>query len=435
MRQSKLASHTGSLVRTITTDYPWGPQDQVVIGGSENATSVLERDDVRQGVVDTDGFRRPTPYSFYAGYKANRFGVYSVGPAMVDYQAQLTLGHRYPTELQVRGQGIVNIGALSKASLPDRNHTLTKALNNLRAENFDLSMTLAEAQQSVDTFAGAAHRIGRLMGAVRQKDPRVYDYLWTGKYPRDGKGKPIRGQYLDRFNRTAAAAFLEWKYGIMPSVLDAKGALKGLERLGRGEYHLGPPLLVARANDKRKQTVTCDLFIAEPGGNSSLRNPAAAVEATLERSIRIDYEVACSSLRALNSFGIGFSTIPTLVFERTPFSFVFNMVVPIAEIIKAWGALQGVTPRGFSETSYEEYELSSGYATSDYPGAVPPGTCTYPKRLIYRKADRKVGVSPPFPAPYVKNPVTTGNMASVLSLFTSLRPRRDNKSSLRQGKI
>lgn len=301
--------------------------------------------------------------------------------------------------------------------LPDRdlnaNNVRMKVLNNVKDEVLDVAMVLAEISGTVDTVGGNLLRIARSLDAVRKGKPESFMYLMHGRR-RDGR-RPT-----DKFLRETAGTYLEWKYGIMPTILDVQGATEALDINSNGSLFDNPPLMVARAVDKSTRTINSTIRVKR-AGSSSVSVPVS-VTVKNELKARLDFSVRGDALRGLSRYGLGLGTVATVAFDKTPFSFVLNMAVPIAELIKAWTALAGVDVMGYCETYYEEATINSAKSVLPIQGIMTVVDIEQRKKHWTnwsRKAYREV----PMPIPFVRNPVKPGNLATVLSLFTQLRKR------------
>lgn len=308
------------------------------------------------------------------------------------------------------------------------NKLRTKILNNIKDEVFDVAMVLAELQSTVDTCTSAMSRIGYSLNAVLKKDKRVFEYLWTGKMPTGKDGRVVTGRHLDRFNRQVSSMYLEWKYGVMPSVLDFKGACKALDINEKDGLFNNPPLLVARAVEKDEHAGSTSVQYAIEAGGSEVHGELAwKGQSTLKA--RCDFRVRGDGLRGLSRYGLGLGTIPTVMWDKTPFSFVFDMVVPVASMLKAWTALSGCEVLGYCETLHQKWE-------------VLPGTCRGTRlNSVYTceggdgiHMDRRAYDTVPMPLPFVQNPIKSGNAMTVLSLFTQLRGKAYNGDPKTKGK-
>lgn len=366
-----------------------------------------------------DGYRNPSSYSASRLFENNTCGYATVepvrspdaGPWPGAWWNEFTGTHR------------VTIGNRRNGSPPfnSTQQLRTKVLTNVQDELFDVSMVLAEISATAKTGSDIMLRIGRSMHALYKRDVRVFERLWSGKLPTGRDGKPITGRYLDRFNRQTASMYLEWKYGIMPSVYDLQGVTKALDALEKGSLWSNPPLLVSRAVNRSTDTYKVPMTVHEAGGTTA--HSQIDVMDRITHKCRLDYTVESDLMHGLNRFGLGLTSLATVAWDKTPFTFVFDMVVPIAQIIKAWGALSGVRTMGYSETWHVHRELS---APQGVPNQRSSGTATNvitlsanTEELMSRAAYKNV----PMPLPFIRNPVKVGNMATVLSLFSQLRPK------------
>lgn len=297
--------------------------------------------------------------------------------------------------------------------LPNEANALRmKILNNVRNEVFDVAMVLAELSSTAETLSGNLARVGRSLEQVRRKKPDSFYYLLTGRR-KDGR-RPT-----DKFLRESAGTFMEWKYGIMPTVYDIQGATKALDMNEDNSFWENPALLVNRASIKGV-TPFVDTQKATVAGNPSNYNQVDIVgEIEWEHKARIDYTVTGEGLRGLNRYGIGLGTVATIAFERTPFSFVLNMAIPIADLIKAWTALAGCEVRGYCETQWSRIRLPGNTSVFKQNGITYSNTVA---PQVYPPTFKRTAFGTvPMPLPHVRNPVKLSNIQTVLALFTQLR--------------
>lgn len=291
----------------------------------------------------------------------------------------------------------------------NKNALRTKILGNVKDEIFDAAMVIAELQGTVNTVATGLYRIGRSMLAIAQRKKEAWYYLMHGK-TRDGR-RPT-----DKLLRESAGVLLEWKYGIGPVLMDVQGACKALDINENGGLFSNPPLLVSRA------VIMDEGEIESPGYFEVMglkRDHNFKIRTRSTCKARLDYEITAEGLRGLNRYGLGLGSVATVAFDKTPFSFVLNMGFPIAELIKAWTALQGCNVKGYTETYHCEYTVLAGGAPANTHDGLPRHT--WEQSGPYQSFIRSGSVTVPMPMPYVRNPIKTGNLATVLALFTQLR--------------
>lgn len=354
---------------------------------------------------DKDGYRRPSSYNCPAFSRVD-LGV--VHRPYITYTLNGS-GSNPWYRFEFSGDGFATLSSLDPPS-PNVNALRSKLLNNVRQEVLDVAMVLAEMQGTVNTITNGLLRIGRSLSAVKRGNPRHFSYLLHGR-TKDNR-RPT-----DKFLRESSGLFLEWKYGIMPTVLDVAGACKAMDMNEDGSFWDNPPLLVGRASEKLNALINTNVAIGDASGFSE--QVSVSLPTQVEYKARIDYSVRGEGLRGLNRYGIGLSSIPTVLFDRTPFSFVLNMALPISELIKAWTALQGCEVRGYCETLHKRVSFPKGSRTLSFGGI--PCTATFQEQPDLVSWGRNAYPTVPMPMPYVRNPIKTGNLATVLALFTQLR--------------
>lgn len=381
----------------------------------------LVRPDRNYNNPEINGFRKPSPWF---GRKNGRFE-----GASVDEPIRFEEGSAPGNIVRASGHLSKLISGViwTHSVRPDYNklqHLRTKLLNDVRQENLDVAMVLAEMSSTVDLIGDGLMKIGRAMDTVKRGYPRHYSFLLTGRRP------ALKGARLSEFNKRSSELWLSYAYGVTPTVLDIQGACASLEEASSGLFS-GPPRLVARANEKWESGfVNPSLSTGDdrPGPTLDLVGARPRLVAENELHARCDFMVDGDLLRGLNRYGLGLSTVPTLLFERTPFSFVLNMAVPIASMLKAWTALAGTNVLGYSETQFvrtvvEWDSFPSAYRFGGYLGRYRPQPITVPggRTSGAFAFERKVYPEPPMPMPYVRNPIKPRNLATVLALFTTLR--------------
>lgn len=417
-------SGTGSTESESKTYYVGGHVSSSTREGRDHAIMALQKPDtiIRNPLVN--GYRRPSGWSVTAGGNVNGSSAKLIAKATILHGNLATeRDPRYndPYRSEQKDTGTAHAIVRVPENDLDVNELRMKVLNNLRGEIWDVAMTFAELQSTANTVSGNLLRLARSMNNIKKRHPNSFSYLLTGRR-RDNR-RPT-----DKFLRETAGLFMEWKYGIMPTVLDIKGACKALDMSSDGSLFDNPPLLVARAK-----------IWSAFKGNTQYRMPnpawvrmepiAIPFEGKHELHARCDYRVSGDVLRGINRFGIGLGTIGTVLFERTPFSFVLNMALPIAELIKAWTALAGVDVVGYSETRYSSAQVVPGEASTQYDYhrydvVENSAHIAYEGLTKYFEFSRSAYSRPPMPVPFIRNPVSVGNLSTVLALFTQLR-RKD----------
>lgn len=368
---------------------------------SKHVAINLTKSDLVRSNPDANWYRKPTSYSASIGPVVTMGTVSGEKPLGIWMQKAYGQSPFSPLD---------NPLALSQFTFNDTQALRTKILNNIKDEVLDVAMVLAEMQGTVNTAVTALDRIGRSMQAVLKRKPESFYYLMHGRR-RDNR-RPT-----DKFLRETAGEYLQWKYGIMPSVYDLQGASEALDINTEGSLWNNPPLLVGRASVKKESTTKTIDF-----GNGWIWPVSIPCRITTEYKARCDFRVTSEGIRGINRYGLSLSTLPTILFERTPFSFVLNMAVPIGELIKAWSALAGLDVAGYCETKYVRVEPMSTQQPST--GSAAWQTWSFQSAKPAFSMRREAFDKPPMPLPFVRNPITTGNLGTVLALFTSLRSNK-----------
>lgn len=360
------------------------------------------RADIRKNKRDQDGYRSPSVYSAYNNrmlVSIERIDASTPDRTKWWWKMQ---GSQVAV-LEPRAPNI-DFGKLQELRM--------KVLNNINDEILDVAMVIAELKGTANTLTNNLVRLGRSMDMVRRRKPESFYYLLNGRR-RDGR-RPT-----EKFLKETSSTFLEWKYGIMPTIYDIQGACRGLDTDVEGNLFDNPPLLTARA-----VTTWDDSYTTRPvnvGANGVAQAFSFPIRERNVLSCRVDYSVNSEILRGLNRYGLGLSTVFTIAFERTPFSFVLNMAFPIAELLKAWTSVSAnVNLRSYCETHFYEHTCSPQILnfSSKESGYVGKG---YSNRGLARGFSRTTRPTIPMPLPYFRNPIKLGNIQSCLALFTSLR--------------
>lgn len=385
-----------------------------------------------------DGFRIPSDYStrLLTGRNDNPGSLSGNSIAVVapytDFK-WVRFGNGYKETYKLDGDAIVQFGFNPvEASYGLTQGIRTKILINMKDEVLDAAMVLAEIRGTATTASNLLLRLGRSMDAVRRRSPESFRYLMHGELGVDKR------RLTQRFLKETAGIFLEWKYGIMPTIYDLEGATKALDLNATDTLFNHPPLLVARAKLQETNMVKgWHTVLDEPTNVYPQREADGRYPVVTTVSARADFTVSGEALRGLSQYGIGLGTVGTVLFDRTPFSFVLNMAFPIADLIKAWTGLAGVTPRGYSETYYHELKVprtvipciiniyGNPHARTDV--LVPAMKGKWFSRLGTNRA--------PFPLPFIKNPIKVSNISTVLALFTQLRDKPKRLEKIHGGDI
>ena len=273
------------------------------------------------------------------------------------------IGYATRGDLQSRHNGLSAWVAESEptdASL--ENECAIKALGKLADAKVNLPVTVAEAGKTADLILGKANQIFRFLGDIRRG--RYGDALHQLGLSESRKFKRLP---LSRSSGKLANAWLEYKYGWMPLLMDIKGAAEAVvDRLHGGRLPWVVATATVSSQKARFQHVNDSSY--SPG---SYWEEAASAAKTYK--IKIEADVSTPHLNAAQQLGL---TNPALVaWELVPYSFVFDWFVSVGDYLVAATALQGITVRRAFvsrmrevSTSYYSHAQRVISATSDKSG-------------------------------------------------------------------
>lgn len=407
----------------------------------ESGVVRYNRSDITHNTA-VNGYRNPSSYQTSIDFPSISHSTVK-GPVVVCTGEIHEVSPNWPDwTRRITGSGIaqvVGVPGYIQANYNSEQELLHKVLLKARDEVWDVTMTFGELQATANGVGTMLNRLGRSMQMVSHKDARAFNYLWNGTLPRTYKGRevspkqmlrrgisleqtsPLTGRRLDNFNRNVSSMWLEWKYGITPTLIDIKGACKALDIAEKGSLWENAPVVTKRAQviHNHSENTEARLQVSQ---RAITKRVTVKFKDTYKA--RLDYRITGDAMRGLNRLGIGLSSVVTLAWDKKPFSFVFDMAVPIASTIKASTALDGCTPVGYCRTIHRETTIDSDstflYKVDD-PYNRGSGIFVGPKWVVPSIMVRSASASPPIPLPFVKNPLKAQNMMTVLSLFTQLR--------------
>lgn len=414
-----VSSVSASAVQNSRTEYPAEPQYNYERNRNWNAVrwNGFITPSVVKNRKQPDGYRTPSSYSGVpvsgkSGTLASTSWSKTVSvPLIEEPKVRVDVRNGYIKTDTTIGSCLVVVN-LSGTSVPDwqRQDLRMRILNNVKDEVFDAAMVLAEIGKTAQTGANLLLRVGRSMDALRRRKPESFAYLMHGRRAVDKR------RLTDKFLRETASTFLEWKYGIMPTIYDLQGITKALDMNEKGSLFDNPALCVARASNSSNGSIE----VAVQAHAFTTFGKRVTVKSRISGKARLDYRVESDGLRGLNRYGIGLGTVATVLWDRQPLSFVLDMALPIADLIKAWTSLTGVKPIGYTETFYKEFSVpSADISIKNVNGQFTQRAVTPTIRLTgFERLGRS---APVMPVPFIRNPLKVNNLQTVLALFTQMR--------------
>lgn len=283
---------------------------------------------------------------------------------------------------------------LLSSSTTERNQSIMKALTNLKDQRVNLGVALAEAQQTADFVGSSALKLGR-----------------AAKHALDGDFKRALGGLGVKRWRDYPSGWLGYNYAALPLLGDIYGSLSALnERRDLTEW----VITVKGVSNYRE--MSADVFQSQPnmfGGCYRIDNKRRGY------FTRLDYYPGNTFLSTLSSAGV---TNPLeVIWEKVPFSFVVDWMVPVGDWLSTMDAALGFKFLSGSTTMRLESTRSTVVANEPVN---PPYRCKFAK---FEGKQRTLHIirtvhnsSPLVAAPRIKNPLSLGHMANGLSLLAAV---------------
>lgn len=265
-----------------------------------------------------------------------------------------------------------------------------KALNKLRNSNLNLGVALAEAKETqhliVSTATRTAKSISSLPGWTRAAARR-----YCGKVP-----SKVPKQYL------------EVMYGVNPLLADIQGAG---EALVESQQAYGSEFQV-RTRKLRRGSIKYNYSV------DFADSAFSTIPYNADHRVQLRYILSCPILARLSQLGL--VNPLEIIWERVPYSFVVDWLLPVGNWLSALSGDFGYTFKHGFKSIFCTFEERGLEATIANPlarfSADLRVTCDfgYFQRTLYS--------SSPVPGLYVKSPVSAHHIAEALSLLaTSLR--------------
>lgn len=321
------------------------------------------------------GWLWPKPYTL--SMTSNRR---VAGTLKVDYVSNV---RRVYTGL-LSGSGAATNTPLLAESANQRRKVEIDALIKLKDQKINLGVALAEAKQTANLVGTTASRIGRAYTAAKRGN-------WKGV-----------GNALGTTLKKTPKNWLEAQYAWKPLLSDVYGAVEALsltEKLGWLVTTKAVDIEEVRSKFTSASTFGCT--------RTSLVQDRGVF-------VRLDYLPSNQFLSTLANVGV---TNPLeIIWEKVPFSFVVDWMVPIGDWLSAMDATLGYDFLSGSRTSRRRTIATVGL--SDSPLIMAGSRISGRARNV--NLSRVVYASSPIPAlPRIKDPFSLGHVANGLSLLAT----------------
>lgn len=279
------------------------------------------------------------------------------------------------------------------------NASISKALQNLKNQNINISVFVAELNKTAEMIDKRFIRIALQVFKYRREFPKLWDkvvLLQSGRLPR------FRWCEIPR-------NWLEMQYGWKPLMGDIQGAINEMARHGVTRE----ASITAHGSYTRKAVITIP---GVPVGWGSM--PWSGVEVELTETAKTYFYFVLNSLKLRNTQELGLINPAEVVWELLPYSFVVDWAIPVGSWLSGLTADVGLTYKS---------GCTSSRVTGRIVNVLKPHDGSHTKLLSFSgrfnlaqmKYFRRV-VYPTLPVPgfYVKNPVSKLHVLNGLALLS-----------------
>lgn len=286
-------------------------------------------------------------------------------------------------------------GAVTEAS----ESALKRLYSKIKQQDVNLAVALAERAQTASMIKDLAVRLGKGINAMRKGNIRAAARI-----------------LLPGNSRDVANDFLVYQYGISPLISDLQGIAKELTEKGRE--------LVYDVRVKAQVPVFEDV-VRNDTEASGLRlkmktkvTSAGHVDVVYKCRVRVN----AVHFRILNTLGL--TNFGAVLWEKIPWSFVVDWLLPISNWLNTHDAFEGLTVEYVTKTvtrvEYVVFDRSWGGTGVYDQWYADPGSCRcYLKNV---SCVRTILPSvPELPMPSFKDPTSAGHIANAIALLRQLR--------------
>lgn len=282
-----------------------------------------------------------------------------------------------------------------------------KALLELKDQTVNLSLAFKERQKTVDLVAGA-----------------VNDVLWIFKKAKSILKNPTRLRALrSRLKgkwKEVPEAWLLYRYGIVPTMLDAYGAADALEKRDNGTYDRY--MITVRGKSTTVLKPKLVTHHVGPYGRYFIVPAVVSDQYMLDSKYgaRVRYDAALTNPTYLRLSEVGITNPIEVAWELLSFSFVADWFLSVGDWCSALDATLPFTFIGGSETIFVEWSgetrVNSPYISvkSDFGPAT------------HKQFSRSAVENFPSATPFVlkQNPINLTRLADALSLLATFASTR-----------
>lgn len=266
---------------------------------------------------------------------------------------------------------------------------INRLKEKVRGSEFNAGIMLAEGNQTAQLIGDSAIRIVRALRLAARGNiiGAAHELSKSARHFAEIRRKVSKRYWSTHFRRNAtdrlSSVWLELRYGWMPALEDIQEGAKSLAHL------LNFPMRQKARASIRKYT--------ERIPTDSLWGADRAYSVTRKRII-----ATLSEPESIPKF-LGLTDIASVVWEKIPFSFVADWVIPFGSYLEARGFAQGLRGEFVITTTYErvwEGLVGKTYDTGLLHGSTVVGTAGYECKDV--SVDRIITSALTVPMPNVK---------------------------------
>lgn len=276
---------------------------------------------------------------------------------------------------------------------------LYSVYSKLKNQKIDLATALAEGAQTVSLIADLSTRLAKFL--IHLKNLRLNqaasDIL------------PIVKDLLPLTRKKAANDFLAYRYGISPLINDIQGAAEML-----AEYVLSIPKTFVRS----RATISSGVPTSTYNVNNWQYTEDVGVTVTVK--YKVTFQWRPFDISVLEQ--LGFTNPANVIWELTPFSFVFDWFLPIGNFLSSVSASDHLTVVSVERLIH----ITENRNVFGFNSALPTGSPTFTANGSVGIGQREVWTIreilplPSLPLPRFKNPISKGHVANALAIFSQL---------------
>lgn len=364
----------------------------------------LYRSAVVKGQRDgEDGFRLPNAYQMsyilddrpYGSWAHSRWGAF--------YEYKLGLGYLM-SDLHWGNRFLPEIPYMAE------NKALIQALNKLKDQKVDLATALAELENTAGLIESVAKRIAK--GVEHFK--RVAKDAKRGKWNRRALKRAFRAigrNPRNSWDKDLASQVLAFQYGVRPLLNDVLGSMEALAKV---RYHdrIGAPVRVVGKVKSGSKTRRTPYKVGTQGADL-LPGYARDKEYT---ETKVTLWFSCTNSLIRNASDLGMTNLATVLWEKTPFSFIADWFIPVGDWLSSLDAAYGMEFRGGCTTFWRERSIHYTGTSTDSNGRTKL-TGRYENRSMVRSAYWTLP-TPSMPA--LKNPASVERAINASALLVAL---------------